>query len=149
MTTHLECIVRTMISNLKGSDSTQTAESDEALQEPSPKHPCTEMWKMYNEILEETGTNLSDEDNTDELHMYIAEPLVPFGRKSGFHWWGDNSKRFPNLAKIAQKYLCAPPTSVPSERLFSGAGNIYDEKRNRLTPENAEILLFIKNNMKL
>ena len=43
----------------------------------------------------------------------------------------------------------APPTSVSSERLFSGAGKIYDLKRNRLAPERAEILLFIKNNLKL
>ena len=81
--------------------------------------------------------------------MYISEPLVPFGQKSGFQWWSENSQRFPGLTKIAQKYLCAPPTSVPSERLFSGAGNIYDDKRNRLAPENAETLLFIKNNIKL
>ena len=58
-------------------------------------------------------------------------------------------KRFPYLAKIVLKYLSAPPTSVPPERLFSGAGNIYDEKRNRLAPEKAEMLLFIKNNFKL
>ena len=52
-------------------------------------------------------------------------------------------------AKLAKRYLCSPPTSVPSERLFSGAGILYDERRNKLTAEHAEMLLFIKNNMNL
>ena len=75
--------------------------------------------------------------------------LIFFGRETSLVWWANNMKRFPYLAKIVLKYLSAPPTSVPPERLFSGAGNIYDEKRNRLAPEKAEMLLFIKNNFKL
>ena len=51
--------------------------------------------------------------------------------------------RFPVLAKLAQLYLSAPQTSVPSERFFSTAGDIFDEKHNRLLPEKAETLLFI------
>uniref|UniRef100_A0A1X7U699 HAT C-terminal dimerisation domain-containing protein n=1 Tax=Amphimedon queenslandica TaxID=400682 RepID=A0A1X7U699_AMPQE len=50
------------------------------------------------------------------------------------------------LASIAQKYLCAPRTFDSSERLFLGAGLIYDESRNRLSPDNAEILLFVTKN---
>ena len=38
---------------------------------------------------------------------------------------------------------------MASERLFSGAGDVYDDKRNRLAPEKAEMLLFIKNNFSL
>ena len=38
---------------------------------------------------------------------------------------------------------------VPSERLLSGAGILYEEHRNKLTAEHAEMLLFIKNNMNL
>ena len=36
------------------------------------------------------------------------------------------------------------PTSVASEHLFSTAGDIYDEKRNRLAPEQVEALMFVK-----
>ena len=36
--------------------------------------------------------------------------------------------------------------SVASERLFSTAGDIYDEKRNWSAPERAEMLLFIMKN---
>ena len=47
------------------------------------------------------------------------------------------------------KGLSALPTSVPSKRLFSGAGILYDEQRNRLSTEHAEMLLCIKYNNKL
>ena len=63
-------------------------------------------------------------------------------------WWKDNHIRFPNMSKLARKYLCSPPTSVPSEPLFSAAGNIYDAKRNRLLGEKCQQLLFIKNSLK-
>ena len=58
-------------------------------------------------------------------------------------------EQVPALAKLAQCYLSAPPTSVPSEQLFSGAGEIYYDWCNRLAPERAETLLFIKNNFTL
>ena len=39
--------------------------------------------------------------------------------------------------------------SVPSERLFSQAGILYEEHCNRILPENVETLLFIKGNYTL
>lgn len=53
------------------------------------------------------------------------------------------------IAQIAQRYLAAPSTSVASERLFSCAGDIYSDSRCSLAPERAEMLLFIRNNMRL
>jgi len=47
------------------------------------------------------------------------------------------------VSKLARKYFSTPPTS---ERLLSTAGDLYDEKRNRLSPQHAEELLFIKTN---
>ena len=40
-------------------------------------------------------------------------------------------------------------TLVQSERLFSSAGCIYSERRNRLSSERAKVLLFIKSNFDL
>ena len=137
-------LIQKQISDLKSTG----VQDEEEIPEPPPKRVCTDVWKTYSEILEEAGANVTSE-NGEELDTYIAEALVPFGRETSLVWWANNMKRFPYLAKIALKYLSAPPTSVPSERLFSGAGNIYDEKRNRLAPEKAEMLLFIKNNFKL
>jgi len=46
-------------------------------------------------------------------------------------------------------YLAPPPTSVPSERLFSVSGDVISEHRTRLNPDNAEKLIFMKYNASL
>uniref|UniRef100_A0A1X7TD13 HAT C-terminal dimerisation domain-containing protein n=1 Tax=Amphimedon queenslandica TaxID=400682 RepID=A0A1X7TD13_AMPQE len=86
---------------------------------------------------------------TAAIERYLAEPLLPFSSGVCYSWWKDNRKRFPHLATLAMKYLSALPTSVPSERLFSSAGDIYTQKRNRLSPDKAEQLLFVKGNFDL
>ena len=44
-------------------------------------------------------------------------------------------------------YNTALPTSEASERVFSTAGDILTDKRSRLSPDNAEKLLIIKENL--
>ena len=51
------------------------------------------------------------------------------------------------LSKAAQRYLSSPATSVPSERLFSSAGDICSDKRTCMFAENVERLVFLKANM--
>ena len=74
-----------------------------------------------------------------------------FMKGNPYLWWNQNKERYPKLSDLAKKYLCASPTSVPSERLFSGAGQIYmyDDRRSHLAPEKAEMLLYIRNNFAL
>jgi len=50
--------------------------------------------------------------------------------------------RYQASSKVAQIYLAPPPTSVPSERLFSVAGDVTSEHCARLNSENAEKLIF-------
>ena len=45
--------------------------------------------------------------------------------------------------------LGPPPTSVPSGRLFSVAGEVISGHRNALLPDNAARLIFMKYNIKL
>ena len=52
------------------------------------------------------------------------------------------------MAKLAQFYLTPPPTSVDVERLFSTAGDILTNERSTLNPENAEKILFCRENFK-
>jgi len=64
-------------------------------------------------------------------------------------WWKHNKIKYPALSKVAQIYLAPPPTSVPSERLFSVAGDVITEHRARLNSENAEKLIILKYNASL
>lgn len=86
----------------------------------------------------------------EELTYYLDEIKTPqaFPEVDPFEWWRDNQKRFPTLYKITRKYLGIPATSVPSERLFSDAGNQISAERNRLKPSTVNELLFIKRNIK-
>ena len=63
-------------------------------------------------------------------------------------WWKTHKDRLPKLAILANKYLCAPPSSVESERLFSVGGRIYTPLRSRLTPKNGEILMTLSHNIR-
>ena len=110
--------------------------------EPSPKRPKTVVLKCFSEILQEAGIEVDSKYNT-VVDKYLSKHLIAFHWGNAYKWWAENRVCFKPLADLAMKYLSSPPTSVPSERLFSGAGDIYDEKRNRLAPERAEMSLFI------
>ena len=64
-------------------------------------------------------------------------------------WWSGNANRYKVLSKFATKYLSAPCSSVYSERLFSEAGLVYENKRSRLLPINAERFVLIHHNFNL
>ena len=50
-----------------------------------------------------------------ELSEYLQLDPIPRS-ESLMSWWSANVARFPMLAGEAKSYLCAPPTSVVSER---------------------------------
>jgi len=73
--------------------------------------------------------------------QYVA--LEPVQDHHPLKWWKENSHRLTVLSKLAKQYLCIPATSVPSERAFSLAGYIVNQKRACLLPENVNMLVFL------
>jgi len=111
--------------------------------------PCSSIWEEFEAAVQERE-NVNDPEALAivEVDKYIAEPLL----KRSFdpiQWWGERRHVFPHLFEIAQKRLCIPATSVPCERLFSKAGQLYTEKRSRLTTSKVAEMLFINSNSRL
>ena len=48
-----------------------------------------------------------------------------------------------DLCQVIKKLFCS---SVPTEKLSSKAGEIISERRNRLKPENAEMIILLVQN---
>jgi len=59
-----------------------------------------------------------------------------------------NYTRFETLALPAKKFLCPPPSTVPSERVLSEMGMICDPKRGPLTGHHAHQPCFLHYNLK-
>lgn len=77
-----------------------------------------------------------------DLKHYLDQPTIPLSENI-LQFWNTHRPIYPFLSKIIEPYLTIVVTSVPSERLFSKAGNIMTENRNRLTGENLHKLLFL------
>ena len=128
---------------------TDTTEDDDTSSATSGTF-SSKIWECYTELLEEVGATSDTSGGVEAvIDRYLCEPLIDYKSGDPLKWWNENIHRFPYLVNLAKRFLSAPPTSVPSERLFSGAGILYDEQRNRLSTEHAEMLLCIKYNYNL
>ena len=58
-----------------------------------------------------------------------------------------NIHTYPLITKLVKKMFSVVATSVPSDRLFSCAGNIISERSSCLLPENADKLIFLHENI--
>lgn len=81
-----------------------------------------------------------------ELDLYVTENVIERSH-CPFNWWNANRARFPGLAAVAREFLMIPSTSVPSERLFSKAGDVIRKKRSSLKPNKADQTIFLMENM--
>lgn len=62
--------------------------------------------------------------------------------------WKTLDKRFPELSKLALRYLSVPSGSADAERSFSARGNIVTHQRRALTLENRRKHTFLYINSK-
>ena len=57
-------------------------------------------------------------------------------------------QQYKYLSQLVKKKHCITASSVPSERLFSSAGNLVTQKWSCLSPENVDHLVFLYENSK-
>ncbi len=119
-------------------------------------HPNLSQW--------DSQQDMAAEDNTDFFDLMIINQPVKFGGDSDpefvmyenekeigrnenpLEWWRLNKSKYPRISKMAYRYLSIMASSAPSERMFSASGHLTSDKRSRLTPDNANLLLFLNKN---
>jgi len=73
--------------------------------------------------------------NLEKVIHEKADPLA---------WWKTRKAQYPLLATLARRVLAVPATSANAERLFSKAGLTLTDKRNRLSGDNIELLVRLR-----
>lgn len=88
-----------------------------------------------------TGT-----DALIEMRRYMEEKPVPRDQDP-LLWWQSHKQAFPSLSRLATEYLGITASSIPSERIFSKAGVLVSQRRNRLKGDHVNMLLFLNKNI--
>ncbi|XP_071580370.1 E3 SUMO-protein ligase ZBED1-like [Temnothorax nylanderi] len=86
------------------------------------------------------SSNTTNNEMPEEFRYYLNQVPININECPLKYWQGHPHS---SLAKLAKRYLTIIATSVPSERLFSRAGNIINDLRNRLTGQHLQQLLFL------
>jgi len=105
------------------------------------------IWKQFDEQVSSVlGQNNPSVASIIELDKYLSENLLN-RQQDPLKWWSDRKLLYPRLYEMVKRRLCVPATSVPSERVFSKAGMVLNNKRTRLTTDKVEKIIFIQSNM--
>lgn len=110
-------------------------------------------WHCFEEIATENKNFQTYEDVekspvANEIDFYMKTARLD-RTADPYKWWSANATKYPSLTAFAKIYLSSPGSSVYSERLFSEAGMVYEDKRNRLLSTNAEKIVYIHHNLPL
>ncbi|XP_024875989.1 zinc finger BED domain-containing protein 1-like [Temnothorax curvispinosus] len=102
------------------------------------------LWSYHNELayMEQLNCNDTEDMPTDFKH-YLNQPIIGLHEDPIHYWLYSCKTMYLSLHVIAKKYLLIVATSVPSERLISKTGNIVTEKRNKLSSEHLQCMLFL------
>ena len=122
--------------------------SMELFEVTDPSEGLDAAFEAIKQIARRNDDGIVKETEEDVLKNYLAAKL----ESSCLAWWekyeaSSKCKIKLALCKLAKQFLTPPPTSTNCERLFSVAGQIMDEKRAKLLPENLEKILFLRENI--
>ena len=82
-------------------------------------------------------------------YMYDAEDHEMLDMKEQLKQWNLREQQYMYMyiyiyiSRLVKRTLCITASSVPSERLFSSAGNLVNQKRSCLSPDNVVYFLFL------
>ncbi|KDR08537.1 hypothetical protein L798_01791, partial [Zootermopsis nevadensis] len=76
-----------------------------------------------------------------DLNRYLEEVFLP-RNVDPLQWWKAHQFNYPHLSMVVREIFCAFGSSVPCERVFSKAGMLITERRNRLSSKKANMCVF-------
>jgi hypothetical protein len=77
---------------------------------------------------------------TDKEDFVVPDPLL---------WWKERESQFPQLSRLARRFLATPASSAPSERTFSASGRIISSLRTLLETTTSKELVLVHRNRHL
>ncbi len=86
------------------------------------------------------------EQAQQQMAQYQSEPSIGLNFPP-LQWWKAHAYKFPLVPRLAKSLFCVPATSVPSERVFSTAGDIVTQQRANLKSKHVDVLIFLKKNL--
>lgn len=87
------------------------------------------------------GQNLDE-----EIDNYLSQQTTELDTDI-FKWWTQKKDIYQKLYFLSQHFIYLPATSASSERVFSNAGYILNQKRSKLKGDHVNMLLFLNNNI--
>lgn len=128
------------------SDDRSTSQEKDEDSSPVPATPSV-IWEAFDRSVSKVVSNPNPvAAGIVEVEKYLEEPLLP-RQSNPFIWWEERRKVSPRLYGLMKKTLCIVATSVPSERIFSKAGQTLTEKRNKLSGEKVSMIIFLNANL--
>ena len=85
----------------------------------------------FRKINQCSGANTGADDKQAEMTHYWRQSPEPI-QCNPLEWWQHHSLTYPSLSKHALKCLSILASSVPSERLFSHAGETMAQKNKSI-----------------
>ena len=127
-------------------DEVKNSTEGDANTEAKEEEPKPKVAKVTDCLIGDITFDLTSiESNSDEYSEFIKETIrIP----NPLNWWELSETRYPKLAILAKRYLCIPATSIPSERVFSVAGQTVSKLRASLDKDTVNEILFLHKHLK-
>lgn len=146
----IETRLQGMMSVEEPQPSTSSTCATEMLQE-SPaetEKQSSSFWQRFDQAVEKTIATAARPITGPiiEFRRYHEESLIK-RQDDPLLWWREREAIFPKLQELAKQFLSVPATSVPSERLFSKAGELISHRRSSLKESLVDKILFLNKNL--
>ena len=113
---------------------------------PTPAKKPSLLWANFDRDVKEKQQVTSNILTATELKVRRhLETASLFRDAKPLEYWKDHCSTLPRLSLIARDVLSIPETCVPSERLFSKAGELISNRRSSLKAKNVDRILFLNN----